>query len=498
MVVILQLICINRKFNVPADNKKEPFNNKKEPVDSKCSRILMLLPQMFYDHGHGSQINSYLMGAITATFLDRAFLVLDADSLARGQYLGGSPFGCPADAFEGKVTAENFSSDLVKKDFPMGFSRLVDHPQWLSRGCPIPCRDTHSYKDWVRISRDPENQVTCTNPDGSTVDVVVFDGSRLRELTSGERFMKLMGYHDYTRESIDRAQRWALNMGATSIEAEYFASMKVGWPKLPDPNPIWDFVLALGNKAGFLTLQPWIERDMKSYLASFDLPRNKDYAAIHVRRGDKVGTEARDEIVKYWKNKGYNETDMPSNYIPFSEYLDKWDGPDVCPKNKAGKVQVMKHHVYVATDDPTVVRQEIENLPNHVNGNPYIILWHTCHEIKFHFSPAISEPTFHINGGAGDTCFDRYHRNILSMVDMMIILKAKTIIVEYNSNWGRLIRNLRVRLNDDVISSGSMMNMNVDESFRWESEFLKSPLSATYSLDTRIAWGDLGPGIPGD
>ena len=63
---------------------------------------------------------------------------------------------------------------------------------------------------------------------------------------------------------------------------------------------------------------------------------------------------------------------------------------------------------------------------------------------------------FHLSGkvkgkkATEDSCFARYDRNIVSFVDMIILSKARTFIGEYNSNWGRLIRTVRVRLNDTL------------------------------------------------
>jgi hypothetical protein len=89
--------------------------------------------------------------------------------------------------------------------------------------------------------------------------------------------------------------------------------------------------------------------------------------------------------------------------------------------------------VYVATDDPVVVKEEIANLPNRIDDRT--VLWNDCHELSFYFNPT-DESAFHLNGdgetgfsdGTEDTCFNRYHRNIASIADMVILAKSRTFV----------------------------------------------------------------------
>jgi hypothetical protein len=61
---------------------------------------------------------------------------------------------------------------------------------------------------------------------------------------------------------------------------------------------------------------------------------------------------------------------------------------------------------------------------------------------------------------------------------MFLLCRAQIFIGEYNSNWGRVIREMRVRLsgNNELIDDASVL---------------------AYTLDTRIAWGLDKPSIPG-
>ncbi|KAL7453914.1 hypothetical protein ACHAWC_005553 [Mediolabrus comicus] len=126
----------------------------------------------------------------------------------------------------------------------------------------------------------------------------------------------------------------------------------------------------------------------------------------------------------------------------------------------------------------------------------------------------------------------RYHRNIASVADMLILGKARTFVGEYNSNWGRLIRTMRVRLNAPIDegdgvsarsnedpSSFSEINSNwgrliqtmrvlvrlnapMNESDRVGASSNEDPSESVdhfplKSLDTRVAWGQTIPRSPG-
>ena len=325
----------------------------------------------------------------------------------------------------------------------------------------------YNYNDWMKEHQSGQiHEVTCTNIDGSQSNVVVTAGSKLRQFfrRHKEEMVRVT-----SPDSHDKKTQWAINLGATSEEAEILTTIQ-------NPNKIWDYVLALLNKAGVLKFQPWIARDVGLFLNSFDMPLNDGqlYSAIHVRRGDKLVFEARDEVERYWKSQGHTDmNNLPTDYVPFAHYLSQWDGPETCVTNDQGVVEVKKHNVYIATDDPIVVKQEIADLKaQHLNDNT--ILWNNCFELTFYFNPTDAS-AFHLNGDGehgfdtaedvDDSCFARYHRNIASIADMIILSKARTFIGEFNSNWGRLIRTVRVRLDKNGLDSN------------------------THILDTRVAWG---------
>ncbi|KAL7540999.1 hypothetical protein ACHAWF_006835 [Thalassiosira exigua] len=438
----------------------------------RCARTLLYLPDKYAFNGQGSQINAYLWSSTAATYLDRAMVLVEPPPGSEDGYAGGSQFGCPADAFEEDGTT-------TRGDFPRGFERMVRHPAWLSRGCGVPCGETRAYEDWVRIADDHVwgqdfEEVTCRNPDGTESNVVVL-GDRERR-THFQYRAPIM-----TSRPSPQAQKWASNLGATREEAEDFSEMR-------DPSEIWDYVLALMNRSGFLPLQPWIARDVGNLLAAYDLPLDREFSAIHVRRGDKLATEAAREVAAFWKSKGHKDkAHLPTNYVPFEHYLNKWDDAASC-RGGDGEMHVVEHNVYVATDDPKEVRKEILALPGRIDERT--VLWRACHKLSFFFAPE-GDGVFHLNGEItglktlakdreakkGD-CRERYRRNVASVADMMLLARARTFIGEFNSNWGRVVRTLRVRLNDAPGEGGGGSG-------------------PTRTMDTRVAWGSHVVHVPG-
>ena len=74
----------------------------------KCDEILLFMPHLFGvgNHGHGSQLNNYILAAMVATYLNKAMVILEAPADVY-DVEGGSQFGCPMDAFEKSETLAN-------------------------------------------------------------------------------------------------------------------------------------------------------------------------------------------------------------------------------------------------------------------------------------------------------------------------------------------------------------------------------------------------------
>merc|ERR1719203_477649 len=111
--------------------------------ESNCDDILLFLPLSVPNKRHGAELNGYLLAALLATYMDKAMVVLEVPVASKLE--SGSWFECPLHVFENTTTHE--------KDFPTGFSRLLQHPLWLSRGCPIPCQTSHDFSKWNNLRK---------------------------------------------------------------------------------------------------------------------------------------------------------------------------------------------------------------------------------------------------------------------------------------------------------------------------------------------------------
>jgi len=351
-------------------------------------------------------------------------------------------------------------------------------------------RTAQQYKLGSKKAEQELPEITCTTGDGREVNVVVTGGFMLRDY-----FRQLSP--KMTHSSPPALRQWAANLGATAAEKNNFVQLAQS-PQIRNrnsnqsgtlSNDLFDYALALMIKAGFLKFQPWIARDVELLLKTFDLPLGEEYTAIHVRRGDKLIEEARPFVTRYYQSRGHTDlNNLPTNYIPFVHYLERWDdGTSAnCQSKSSHEGQAASsiiHHVYIATDDPVTVQEEIASLPQVQHVSPNTIRWNDCHELRFYFNPTDGK-AFHLNGDGEqgfqpnhqeaareENCSARYQRNIVSIADMMILTKARVFIGEFNSNWGRFIRTMRVRLDGDA--------------------------GLTKVLDTRIAWGPTSARAPG-
>lgn len=417
----------------------------------KCDDVIILMPYSKAQHGQGSQLNSYLMASLLATFLGKALVILEPPRAAN-KYPSGSQFGCPVDAFE------DDDYKHLKEDFPDGLLRLIKHPDWISHGCGVPtCGGTHGFHEWEQLMKEetlyakhgPPKEFECMEGNRN-IKVIPLEAHAVRDL-----FMKA-----YRRQMLDRsspvakenAYNWATRLGARHRDATHFSN-------LIDEYQIWDYLTALMNRSGLLRWQPWIARDVAEYIRSSNLPLDISYDAIHVRRGDKLIGEAKKEVNRYWKALGLGGGNEHANYVPFSHYVERAWRRDQCPKKSNGKFKKTrrpKRIVYVATDDPKTVKKEIAEYPT-VKGGVSVL--NECTKAKFIFSPMTEEEghslrSFHISPCKkkicpDDDCFKRYHRNIAAVADLMILTKSTKFVGEYNSNWGRLIRNFRTVLNEN-------------------------------------------------
>jgi hypothetical protein len=403
-------------------------------------------------------------------------------------------FGCPVDAFKDKKEFEQFKGNNhkhldMKEDFPMGISRLLQHSTLLSRGCKMPTCSSFTYDSWEAIRKAqrehflnglPPREVNCE--DGDRIQrVIPLGGEEVRQFFEAQVKPLIL---DESKRS--EAYKWIIRLGANAHEAQVFV-------KLTNEADIWDFVSALMARSGIIKFQPWIARDVAQFIRQIDLPLNSGYDAIHVRRGDKLETEARKEVVAYWHSQGYDRVQQfPTNYIPFRHYLRLWDSTDCENYWNGFQTQAASRLVYVATDDPMTVKEEISKLPKGSDGTTIVA---GCKKVKFIFAPVSEDTAFHINEGGGKTdCYVRYKRNIRAIADLMILTKSDTFVGEFVSNWGRIIRLNRMILNDSPLVGEKK---EITGTWLKKSSFEEDAEPPAFIRDFRVAFGELISPPPG-
>ncbi|KAL7482006.1 hypothetical protein ACHAW6_007692 [Cyclotella cf. meneghiniana] len=419
------------------------WNRSHDDADDPCRDILLTMPDEIRKSGQGAQLNHYLLSAVMAAYLDKALVVAENPKFefeigrpSNDLYDGGSQFGCPVDAFDD-------DGNSIKKDFPLGLSRLLRVPSWIGRNCPVPtCGGTMTYQDWRAArssSADAVREIACVEADGRRRTVTVFsvDGrGPYLQLFRTEMVDRS------TEASVRRAREWAMRLGASEDEARDFAS-------LTSYQDIYDYIAARINVSGLIRFQPWIARDVERRIRSLQLPTDHEggYASMHVRRGDKLIMEAAEDVRAFWRSKGYGEgEEVPSNYVPFSHYVDMaWGTCDDADENADARSPVF---VYVATDDPETVHREVDLLPKASDGASVV---NSCGDTaKFVFAPSSKDTKFHLkDGGTEDDCHSVYERNIAALADLFVLARSKKFVGDYNSNWGRIIRIFRLFLNHD-------------------------------------------------
>lgn len=491
--------------------------------DGLCDDILLFLPDSFARNGHGSQLNSYILAAEVATYLNKSLVIYDAPPGVH-KFKGGSQFGCPTDSLLGGenhvLMHEQKEGEKPKgtrgwvENFPRGLERLIQHPDWLSRKCTIPCQDDFKYSDWENVRTkqqaqftDPETgkkdwafdlqEVKCKSSNGRDTNVVVVGGYELREYFDQE--IKDRMIHRVPSSPIDSAidsangdgnqddknnnqdaYDWAIRLGASEAEAKAFSD-------LDQEEDIWDFVSALMARSGVIRFQPWIARDVEAFIKNAGLPLNVDYDSIHVRRGDKLIQESRREVNNFWRSRGYGQgtgRKIPRNFIPFSHYIGQ--GYQKTPCNADGEA----HLVYVATDDPKMIQQELSFMKKDDQGHT---MMNECYKFNFIFGPMPKDDIpSHLNSeGAHKNCVDRYKRNIAGIADLLILAKSNLFVGEFNSNWGRLVRVFRMRLNDELFMANGDDEEQPDGKRRRTAKTVAHPV---LTKGLKVAWGKPHPG----
>ncbi len=81
----------------------------------------------------------------------------------------------------------------------------------------------------------------------------------------------------------------------------------------------------------------------------------------------------------------------------------------------------------------------------------------------------------HIHKGYGKgSCKERYKRNLATVPDLMLLARSDVAVVEFNSNWGRLMRTFRLHVNDSrkVANNTRLVLMRGETKVAWGKKLL--------------------------
>jgi hypothetical protein len=211
-----------------------------------------------------------------AAYTGRTLVLLEPES-------DTSAFGCPA-------TINGDPSPSLT--YPSGLQRLVQHPEWISGNCPVPC--SMPYDFWMQ-------QANASIDEFKKPHYCLEQGKNVSVQALGDKPLKIYFIWSVFWDMHFRLKKaWIARLGASSSEMEWFADHKweegVRWQDYDRTRPFvealdrsvnitsWDRVSALLSRAGVLRFQPWIARDVRRRVS--EIPIRGDYVAIHVRRGD--------------------------------------------------------------------------------------------------------------------------------------------------------------------------------------------------------------------
>lgn len=423
------------------------LTSRKISEKDPCEDIVLFAPDA--NLGLGRQLNHYLLAVMMATFMNKPMVISDA----------------PQDVI--------CRSDL---DYPLGFSSVVKHPDWLGRGCAVPCQSTRTYSDWdaLRRTQDVNSPVTvCPNDGGEGTNVIVLGGNETLGILE-THFREVM-----THLSLPVAYDWAVRVGANPQEADAFSKL--------EGDAMWDYLSTILVRSGVLQFQPSILKDSVRRIktrTSVRQPYRDSFDAMLVRRGEDVlaDPEAKSFIDNYWDSRGYyNRVTQTAkyNFIPLHQYLRHYFGM---------KCSSEVRKVYVATDDPVGVEMEIAGLGPAIDEATRFL---GCHKIQFTVSPLQSDLE------TSNDCAARHANTVGHVADFIMMNKADTFVGDFLSDWGQLVRMVRLELkpelgtiSDEPVNSRPLSRLMRTQTLEIER---RNPVSLR---DTEVAWGYSHPPAP--
>jgi hypothetical protein len=143
-----------------------------------------------------------------------------------------------------------------------GLNSLIQHPQWLSHGCPVPCQSSYDYSKWNDVRdtsiqwdqqlQQQQHQITCHNDNDRQATVLVVGLDDV-----ARHFEQMWNEQMSIRPAYDHSHQWAIQLGAKGHEAHQFAVLENG-------DDIWDYATSLMVQSGIVQFQPSFAKDIKS------------------------------------------------------------------------------------------------------------------------------------------------------------------------------------------------------------------------------------------
>jgi hypothetical protein len=311
-----------------------------------------------------------------------------------------------------------------------GLNHLIQHPQWLSHGCPVPCQSSYDYTKWndvrdTNIQWDEEeeqqqsssnsnnidqqqqqHQVTCHNDNNRQATVFIVG---LDDISS--HFIHLWQTQMSLRPNYNNAYQWAINLGAIGHEAQTFAS-------LDNPNDIWEYATALMARSGLIRFQPSFALDIKTHIKSSTLPLNWPYTAISTYRGILSGEN--EEGTATTATSVHNK--RPRELLTYFQQLERVQCKTSTSRKEGGSSS--SNVVYIATDDPQWVQDEIDIFLRGSSPN--------CRNVQFILSNNGNNnndvSSAMIKQEEDDYCTQLYREKVNIMADLMILAKSETYV----------------------------------------------------------------------
>jgi len=363
-----------------------------------CDGIFLYMPDM--TASIEDQLNNYILASMMATFMNLSMVIMDAppDSNIKSS----SPLGCPR--FRHKI-------------MPPVLSSLLKSPEWLSRNCPVPCKKNHGYSDWNALRQSSTNDIpetVCESGNGRQSHVFVMGGGETRKYF--EKYFK----DPMLQRPSPVAHDWALRLGAKPEEANIFSQLS--------GEQIWDYLGALVARSDLLRFQNWILDDVANYIAPSYLPA----APKDIRRGaykknawrfDAIQVPRGDELLSGSKTK----------HIPLDHYLSHFKCSGESPRT-----------VFIATSDREKVTKEITTLGQKHGKGQYKI---GCNTFRFRFYLPGTHKT-------DTSCAAMYSRTVADISRFLIFSNVGSLVGDFDSDWGRLVRTFRLKLTSGATYDG--------------------------------------------